>query len=177
MHKEALKSIGRIFIGCFFMWHVFVFGVGGISNTMEFSYSKTLRENVFYKVDWYTKMLDQNQQNWGFFGFVPNAIVRFTFETDNNGIEEYKLTDWPYIGRQTEFNMLRTIASKTDSYVSERKRYLKDYCRKRNIHGQEVRLGKKYAYLPREEDMNNFDWNSWNPQWETYQMDSIYCAR
>ena len=172
----------RVLITVFFAWHGFVILVGGVGNTMDEAYAKPIREQLFYRVDWYTKLLGQNQQNWGFFSFVPNALVRFTFETYDRTTEqwtvlhEYKLPDAPYIGRHNEFNFLRTLAQEKGKHDNALRRYTQQrFCVQHGIKEQTVYLRKKYAYIPKPGEMDDFSWHTWEPDWQKFTMNEVQC--
>lgn len=171
--------ITQTFIALFFFWHAFFIGVGGISNTLAAPFAKTLREQVYYKIIWYPRLLDQNQQNWGFFSFVPDALVRFTFETwDGTNwkeIYEYKLASPPYFARHNEFNFLSALASDTDKYKAERERYVQDFCKQHGIANQIVFLRKKYTHIPKVTEMDGFTWENWEPTWEKFTLNEVQC--
>lgn len=176
IRKEyALKAI----IGLFFCWHAFVIGVAGIGNTMKADIAVSMRKNIYYKVDWYTNLIAQDRQNWGFFSFVPSSLIRFTFEewngVDWNVLYEYKLPDKPYIGRHNQFNFLRSISRTKDTNEYERIEYIKRFCKEHNITDTKVYLRKKYATLPTIEDIPNFTWKNWEPEWQKFTMSSAEC--
>lgn len=174
------EYIWKTAIGIFFFWHAFVIGVAGIGNTMKADIAVKMRQNIYYKVDWYTDLIAQNRQNWGFFSFVPSSLIRFTFEEwDGENwivLHEYKLPDKPYIGRHNEFNFLRSIARKKDEYKHERVEYIKRFCKKNNITDTKVYLRKKYAALPTIEDIPDFTWKGWEPEWKKFTMSFAECS-
>lgn len=136
---------------------------------------------MYDNIKWYHQAIDQDQQNWGFFSFVPHDTVRVSFATWNEKeakfeeFDEYKLTEPPYVGRHNMFNFVRGLADYDDRYNEIRNRYLQWYCQKEGIADQTIYLRKKYAALPQEELMQYYDWNTYKPEWKYKPITEVHC--
>lgn len=163
------------------MWHVTIVGAGGVLNTLHFPYVNEIRGVVYDPLRFYTRFIDHDYQNWGFFSFVPGNIVRISFATLNaetnefTEIEEYKLTAPPYFGRQNLFNFARSIAEEDERYNKVRNRYILWYCEQNNIENTTVYMRLKSALLPAEAQLHYYDWRNFTPEWHYTTVGDAYC--
>ena len=140
---------------------------------------KTVQQYVYAYGNWYLNGIQQVQHNWGFFGFVPNAIIRFTFDKKVDDmwipIKEYTQIQSPYFGHHNQFNFFRGMVEDEKNYSEHINRWLLYFCADENIRDTDIQLSKKYAFFPKEEVITSTTWRNWKPYWQSMPVTTIHC--
>lgn len=181
MHP-LIRSIGKLCIAAFVVWHAFAVAIYTIPRDSKDKYSALVKEKVLPRVTPY--MLATSQwQLWNLFS--PDPLRRVTYyhiQAETNSawrdvmtLKPKTFSIWRHAAR---FKLLGNTFNEFEDKVKPLGvRYLQRMCETENLaDGTPIRLVYEYFVIPlNEKPMGVAWWRQWQPEVKTYEGLSTAC--